>query len=358
MAEANKTEKATPKKRKDQRKKGNTFQSKDAVSVAVVLVGFVLLMKLGSFIVLQLVDVYEDQLALAADTTVLTVAACGVVMRNIVITLFICTVPLLLMISLTIIITSGVQTKFLFSPELIKFKFNRIDLLQGIKRMISLRSIVQLIKSILKILVIFVLIYSSITGLLKVAPDMLSASLGNNIDYMLDTIWSMVIKICVLSVGIAVIDWAYQRYDYEKKLMMTKQEVKDEYKQTEGDPLIKGQIRQRQRKMSMNRMIQQVPGADVIVRNPTHFAIALKYDQNKDPAPIVLAKGQDLVAERIIKVAEENDILMMENPPLARSLYKETEVNGYVPTEFYGAVAEVLAWVYKQKDIKIEKRAD
>jgi flagellar biosynthetic protein FlhB len=156
-------------------------------------------------------------------------------------------------------------------------------------------------------------------------------------------------------VGLAVLDFAYQKYDYEKKLMMTKQEIKDEYKQTEGDPFIKGRIREKQRRMSMNRMIQQIPFADVVVRNPTHFAVALKYDINKDAAPIVLAKGRDQVAKRIIDAAMKNNILITENRPLARSLYEQVELNDYIPAELYQTVAELMAWVYSNKD-KVKKQ--
>ena len=153
-----------------------------------------------------------------------------------------------------------------------------------------------------------------------------------------------------LFVTVAVLDFAYQYYDYEKKLRMTKQEVKYEYKQTEGDPLIKGRIREKQRKMSLNRMIQQVPNADVVVRNPTHYAVALKYDIEKDFAPVVLAKGQDHTAKRIIEVAEKNSVPVMENKPLAQGLYRSVEINDYIPAEFYQAVAEILAWVYNSKE--------
>ena len=131
---------------------------------------------------------------------------------------------------------------------------------------------------------------------------------------------------------------------------MTKQDIKDEYKQTEGDPFIKGKIKEKQRKMSMNRMIQQVPFADVIVRNPTHYAIALKYDVETDLAPMVLAKGQDYMAKRIVDAGEKNKVLITENKPLAKGLYEMVDVNDYIPAEFYQAVAELMAWVYSNKD--------
>ena len=166
----------------------------------------------------------------------------------------------------------------------------------------------------------------------------------------LDQIMAIVYKICLIFVSVAVLDFAYQKFDYEKKLKMTKQEVKDEYKQTEGDPQIKGRIREKQRRISMNRMMQQISNADVIVRNPTHFAVALKYDIKKDMAPMVLAKGQDFMAKRIVDIGTKHKILITENKPLARSLYETVEVNAYIPAELYQAVAELMAWVYSTRD--------
>jgi flagellar biosynthetic protein FlhB len=350
MAETNKTEKATPKKRRDERKKGNTFQSKDVVSIAVIIIGFVLISKLGLFITTQIKNLYINQLQHMQGLQDLTIAACMQIFREAIVVFFIITIPLAVVLTFTGVIMAGAQTGFLVSGDLLKFKYSRISFIEGAKRLLSLRSVVQLVKSLIKVFVIMWLIYSSIKDLLVVTPDILNTSLDSNISFMMDRVLSLVYKICLIFVGVAILDFAYQKYDYEKKLRMTKQEVKDEYKQTEGDPFIKGKIKEKQRKMSMNRMIQQVPSADVIIRNPTHFAIALKYDIEKDPAPIVLAKGQDLMAKRIIEVAEKNKILITENKPLARGLYEIVEVNGYIPGEFYQAVAEVMAWVYSNKD--------
>ena len=194
------------------------------------------------------------------------------------------------------------------------------------------------------------IIYTSTQDLLSITPDMMNASLDSNIAFMMDRVMAIVYKICVIFVAVAILDFSYQKYDYEQKLKMTKQEIKDEWKQTEGDPQIKGKIRERQRRISMNRMIQQVPQADVIVRNPTHFAVALRYDIKKDQAPIVVAKGQDFMAKRIIDVGMKNKILITENKPLARSLYETVEVNSYIPAELYQAVAELMAWVYSNKE--------
>nr|MBP6492055.1 EscU/YscU/HrcU family type III secretion system export apparatus switch protein [Clostridia bacterium] len=243
-----------------------------------------------------------------------------------------------------------IQTRFIISADLIKFKFNRINMLEGLKRIMSLRSIVELLKSIIKVGVVMWIIYTSTQDLLSITPDMMNASLDSNIAFMMDRVMAIVYKICVIFVAVAILDFSYQKYDYEQKLKMTKQEIKDEWKQTEGDPQIKGKIRERQRRISMNRMIQQVPQADVIVRNPTHFAVALRYDIKKDQAPIVVAKGQDFMAKRIIDVGMKNKILITENKPLARSLYETVEVNSYIPAELYQAVAELMAWVYSNKE--------
>lgn len=350
MAETNKTEKATPKKKRDERKKGNAFQSRDVVSVVILIIGFVLISKLGSFIMVQIKGLYFSDLEKMASLHELTIPACLQIMRESVLVFFITTVPIIIALALTGFVMTGMQTGFLVSGELLKFKRSRISIIEGFKRMLSLRSIVQLVKSLLKVVVIMWIIYTSVRDLLVVTPDMLNTSLDSNLTFMMDRIMAIVYKICLIFVAIAILDFAYQKYDYEKKLMMTKQEVKDEYKQTEGDPFIKGKIREKQRKMSMNRMIQQVPNADVVVRNPTHFAVALKYDLDHDQAPIVLAKGQDYMAKRIIAAAEKNNILITENKPLARSLYETVEINEYIPAELYQAVAELMAWVYSMRD--------
>lgn len=350
MAETNKTEKATPKKRRDERKKGNAFQSKDIISIVVIIVGFTLLNAMGRYTAAKIKALFITQMNRMEHYYDLNSTICMEVFRDAALTFVVTALPMAIALAATGIIMTGVQTRFLVSADLLKFKFSRISFIQGMKRLMSLRSVVQLVKSILKIIVIFWIIYASAKDMFLVAPDILTAGIASSLDYMLSKIMAMVFKICLLFVGVAVLDLAYQKYDYEKKLRMTKQEIKDEYKQTEGDPFIKSRIKEKQRKMSLNRMIQQVPTADVIVRNPTHFAVALKYDINNDFAPMVVAKGQDLLARRIIDVAERNNVLITEDKPLARSLYHNVEVNDYIPSEFYQAVAEVLAWVYSMRE--------
>lgn len=349
MAETNRTEKATPKKRRDERKKGNAFQSRDIISIVVIIVGFILISKLGGFIIMQIEQLYIKQMARLGGLYEVSIATTMQIFRDMVLTFFIAAVPIMAAVAMTGALMTGVQTRFLVSGELIKFKFSRISPLQGFKRMFSLRSVVQLVKSVMKVAVIIWIIYTSVKELLVITPDILATSMDRNIEFMLEKTMSMVYKICLFFITVAILDFSYQKYDYEKKLRMTKQEVKDEYKQTEGDPLIKSRIRERQRKMSLNRMIQQVHEADVVVRNPTHYAVALKYDIDKDFAPMVLAKGQDHIAMRIIQEAEKHKVPVMEDKPLAQALYKAVELNDYIPVEFYQAVAEILAWVYNSR---------
>jgi len=358
MAESNKTEKATPKKRKDERKKGNVFKSKDVVSVVSILIAFFMIVQLAPFISGQVREFYFKLMSTAGTAEMMTITQSSQLYRQAVMVVFICTAPIMAAMFLVAFVVNGIQTKFLMTGELLKFKGNRINPIQGFKRMFSLRSLVELGKSIIKILVIIWLVYRSILELMAISPDLINTSLDEGIRFMGDRIMSLVFLVCLIFAGVAILDFAYQRYDYEKKLKMSKQEVKDEFKQMEGDPQIKGKRREKQRALSMNRMIQMVPQADVVVRNPTHYAVALKYNIDEDPAPLLLAKGQDEVAGRIIKEAEKHNILMMENPPLAQSLYKEVELNSYIPSEFYQAVAEVMAWVYEQQKRSIPGGGD
>jgi flagellar biosynthetic protein FlhB len=166
----------------------------------------------------------------------------------------------------------------------------------------------------------------------------------------------MLLKVILAFIVLAAADFLYQWWDFERQMKMTKQEVKEEYKQTEGDPQIKGRIKQLQRQMAQSRMMQQVPGADVVVRNPTHVAVALRYHPGEDAAPIVLAKGLDYLALKIVEVAEQNDIVTIENRPLARTLYAETEVNRMIPPDLYEAVADVMVYLYKMD--RMEAPAD
>jgi flagellar biosynthetic protein FlhB len=235
----------------------------------------------------------------------------------------------------------------LVSGDSIKPKFNRISPLQGIKRLFSFRSIVEALKGILKITVLLYIIFRYIKGMMNAFFNYINMDLGLACSHLFQEAFTMILQIVIAFAVLAGFDFYYQWWDYEHKLRMTKHEVKEEYKQVEGDPKIKAKIKETQRKMAQSRMMQSVPQADVVIRNPQHVAIALRYRPEIDHAPIVLAKGLDELALRIVKVAEEHQVVIIENIPLARSLYSTTEVDHEIPAEFYSAVADVLVYLYQ-----------
>ncbi|WP_313341554.1 flagellar biosynthesis protein FlhB [Sedimentibacter sp.] len=349
MPGENKTEKASPKKRRDERKKGNVFQSKDIVTVGVIAVSFYILKFLTPYIYRNTSYMFNKYISLMNTTYSINDIFVTQLFKDITYTIFGSVGLLMIAVMLTAIVCSGAQTRFLITKENIKFKFSKLNPLSGIKRMFSLRSIVEVLKNIIKIVILGSLIYSAVIGRLLQVPKLVSIDIAAGIEFISSTIMSIVKSVILAFVVISGFDFLYSWWEYEKNIKMTKQEVKEEYKQLEGDPLIKGKIKEKQRAVSMRRMIQQVPQADVIIRNPTHYAIAIKYNIEKDNAPIVLAKGKDNIALKIIDKAAEYKINIVENVPLARALYSNSEINREIPLEFYEPIAEILAWVYGLK---------
>lgn len=345
-----KTEKASPKKRKDERKKGNVFQSKDVVTVGVIAISFYILKFWMPYIYMVTKGSLIKYISMIETTLVFNDAFISQTFKDIALVVFGSAGILMIAVITATIILTGSQTKFLVSKDSIKFKFSKLNPLSGIKKMFSLRSVVELIKNLIKISILGYVVYSSIWKNMYQVPRLMSMDLMSGLSFILKTIMSLVNSVIIAFVAISALDFVYQWWEYEKNIKMSKQDVKEEYKQQEGDPQLKGKIKEKQRAISMSRMMQQVPQADVIIRNPTHFAIAIKYDINSDRAPIVLAKGQDNIAMKIIEKAMEHNINLVENKQLARALYKTTEINMEIPLEFYESVAEVLAWVYKLKE--------
>jgi flagellar biosynthetic protein FlhB len=239
------------------------------------------------------------------------------------------------------------QVGTLFTLEPLKMKLDKLNPIQGAKRLFSLKSLVELAKSLIKISVGILVAYNLLWGvkeeLLKLSQTSIEAALA----FTAHEVVKLGLYIGVLYIVLAVLDYMYQRYEYEKSLRMSKQDIKDELKNTEGDPLIKGKIKEKQRQMAMRRMMQELPKADVVITNPTHFAVAIKYDSASMTAPTVIAKGQDYLALKIKEIAKKHRIVTMENKPLARALYSQVEIGQQIPEELFKAVAEVLAYVYK-----------
>jgi len=341
------TEKATPKRRRDERKKGNVLQSKDIVTVFTLIGGFYALKLtfMSSYsalkgCMLKYFSYMQNKAELSQDLIREMAFDSVLVAARIIAPLMACIV--FLSIAATVF-----QTKPLFVLDSLKPKFNRLSPLQGFKKIFSVRSIVEVLKGIIKISILFYLLYDFIGKQIIELPKLFTLEIPAACGYMFQTVFNMALRIGMAFAVISVFDFFYQRWEYERQLKMSKQEIKEEYKQLEGDPQVKGKIKELQRKMAMSRMMQQVPDADVVIRNPTHFAVALHYDPEKHVAPILLAKGQDEMALRIVRVAKENEIFIVENKPLARAIYATTDLNQQLPPEFYGAVAEILVHVYR-----------
>ncbi|WP_019242293.1 MULTISPECIES: flagellar biosynthesis protein FlhB [Bacillus] len=343
-----KTEKATPKKRQDARKKGQVAKSQDINTAFVLFASFGVLTLLGGYLKNIALEIYtmtfEQYMLLPLSEK--NIHIIFITMAEKAATFLL---PIMLATMVGGVIANYMQVGVLFSTETIQFKLNKINPISGFKRIFSLRAIVELFKSILKIslvgFVAFLVIWSRLDEILILSQKSVGAALATLADI---TVKVGFFSSLVLFI-IAILDYFYQKYDFEKSIRMSKQDIKDEYKNTEGDPLIKSKIKQRQREMAMQRMMAEVPHADVVITNPTHFAIAIKYDESKSDAPYVVAKGVDFIAQKIKYVAKENNVITVENRPLARALYDQTEIGQVIPEEFFKAVAEILAFVYKTK---------
>lgn len=347
--DSSKTEKATPKKREDERKKGHIFQSTDVVSSLSILAIFFCLKLTFPYIYRSLSNVFVKYIGYVQSENKISVSFASEVLRDVLLTLGLLAGPVMLTAMAVSILATGMQTKFKFSKELLKFKFSKLNPVNGIRQLFSLRSLTELIKAILKIALIGVVLYQAFMQVLNQLIKLMFTDILQAVILSCNIVMDMVIKLSVVFLGIAALDYFYQWWDYERNIRMSKQEIKEEYKQMEGDPQIKSRIREQQRKMSMQRMMQKVPDADVVIRNPTHIAVALKYTAEKNGAPVVVAKGQDYIALKIIEIAQEHHIPMKEDKPLAHALYKAVEIGHEIPPEFYSVIAEILAWVYSLK---------
>ncbi len=347
---AEKTEKPTAKRRQEAAKKGQIAKSAEVNSVLVLLVGFLGIKILAP----QLVDGWavltSDLFRLFGQKDFLLDYRS---LQSILIMVMIFSgkilVPIVGGCLVAGVAASVVQTGFRFDISSVKFDLKNIDPVQGVKRIFSLQSLAELVKSILKVLLVGYIAYTEVMKEFMNFSGLSEMSLRASAAFVGTVAMRVVFKIILWLVIIAILDYIFQKWRNEKKMMMEKQEVKEEHKQSEGDPQIKGKIKQKQRQMSMMRMMQALPKADVVITNPTHFAVALQYDPETMFAPTVIAKGQDRMALKIRETAREHDIIIVENKPLAQSLYYSAEIGDAVPADLYQAVAEVLAFVYKLK---------
>jgi flagellar biosynthetic protein FlhB len=347
-----KTEKATPKKRQDSRKKGQVAKSTDVNTAIILLLVFLFLWLFGGLLGQTLIDLLKHtfQTYLLMEMTEGNIAA---IFQELVMEAAMVLLPIMLIALLAGVAASYIQVGVLFAPEAIKMKLSKLDPIKGAKRIFSIRALVELLKSLLKIslagVVVFIIIWIRLEDVMLLSQKSVADGF-----YLIAQLTAILgISVAVLLLILSIPDYLYQKYDHEKQMKMSKKDIKDEHKNMEGDPRIKSKRKQKQMEMAMQRMMQEVPNADVVITNPTHFAVALRYDEEKADAPFVVAKGVDFMAQKIKGVAAEHEVVTVENRPLARALYHQTEIGDQVPEELFKAVAEVLAYVYRLKQKQI-----
>lgn len=344
-----KTEKATPKKRRETREKGQVAKSNDVNTAFILLLVFLSFSFLGSITVEKIMDLlrftFQEYMHLE-----LTMNNVDRLFKEFALESAMIVAPIMGIALLASMFSNYVQVGFLVSTEAIKFNLSRIDPIKGAKRIFSLRAIVEFLKSLLKIILVGAVVFTILWGNLDEILKLSLYTVNESAAFVGKTTLTMGLAVAALLLFLSIFDYMYQRYEHEKNIRMSKQEVKDEYKKTEGDPLIKSKIKEKQRQMAMSRMMAEVPKADVVITNPTHYAVALKYDENQMDAPVVVAKGVDYIALKIINIAKNNDVVTVENRPLARALYAQADIGEMVPEDLFKAVAEVLAYVYRMKN--------
>lgn len=347
-----KTEEPTQHRLMEARKKGQTAKSQEIATAATFIAVYLFFMSQGKRVFLDMADYIRTRIALAPSFEI-TLSNFRGEMMSVLMPFATILIPLLLLVLGMAVLGNILQTGVLFSFESISPKLSKINPVEGFKKIFSQKSLVELLKTIAKI-AILILIFRNI--LIKNMPllilSIVELPLMGKIETIMDLAGTLSLRIIIALGVMAALDYAYQRYDFRKQMMMSKQELKEEIKSTDGNPMIKQRIRMQQREMSKKRMLQGVKDSRVVVTNPTHYAVALKYDEELDEAPIVTAKGKDHFAKQIKELAEKHQVPIYENPPLARSLYKEVEVDDSIPPDMYRAVAEVIAFVEKLNYLK------
>ena len=352
--EGEKTEKPTPKKLEKARDSGQVAMSKEIATAILFIFGFLSLKIFAGYMYDGSAEVVVHNFSLVEDIDKIFEKQYVVeLILFILLKIFMICMPVFFVLFVLGIITNVIQVGWHPTLEPLKPSFGKLSPIKGFKRLFSVKSLVELIKSLAKIAFVCYIIYNGIIDELPTIKTLMFMNVSKGYMYIGELCVDLGIKVGCYFIIIAIADFIYQKRSHIRKLKMSKQEIKDEYKNMEGDPQVKGQIKQRMRQASMRRMMQQVPDADVIITNPTHYAVALKYDKEKADAPLVLAKGVDHLARRIKEIAKDNKVEIVENKHLARAFYNTVEVGNQIPPELYQAVADVLAFVYNLKNKKI-----
>lgn len=347
-----KTEPATQKKLNDARKEGKVAKSKDLTQAIELVVLFLVLKIFIGYVGERMVGVFDWTLGRMAEFAKvnqagITMQAIGTLINNAILEMFLIVWPFFLFGFAIAFLVTLYQVGWKVSTKTMQPKLSKFNPINGFKRILSKDSLFELLKSIIKVGIIVYIVYSSLVEDANDIFILYEITLEQALALVGEIIFDVGLKISIIFVAIGAADYIYQKWKFSEEMKMTKQEVKDEYKNTEGDPQIKGRIRQKMREASQRRMMQDVPKADVVITNPTHFAVALKYDAEVSRAPVVVAKGEDFLAQKIKEIAKENNVPLVENKPLARMLYHNVDIGMEIPPELYQAVAEVLAMVYQ-----------
>jgi len=347
-----KTEEPTAKKLSEARNEGKVAKSVEINSLAVFGSGLIVLYITKSAFGEQFADFARNMFS-SLDSLDLNKTMLQTYFLKWALFFFSITAPVIIAILFVSIVSNVAQIGLQFSGKVFKPKLSKFNFFVNAKSMLfSTRSTVELFKTVIKLTIISLFTYSILSKLVEDSFQLVELSIEETVAFMIDSSFTLVWKIVLFYVLIAGADFIFQKMKFKKEMMMTKQEVKDENKQSEGDPEIKQRIRRQMMKMAFKRMMKDVPQADVVITNPTHFAVAIKYEMNKDGAPKVIAKGMDELAQRIKKLASENNIPLHEDVQLARALYKACEVGDEIPAKLFKAVAQILAYIYQLKNLR------
>ena len=351
---AEKTEEATTRRRTKERERGNVAKSKDMESAMVLIGGIALLGVFAKYMYTNIQSMLYDTFTNLNPNSLDTSSIVGLLYPYFKY-LGIIVLPFFVFLFIFAIVVIRMDVGHVFSLEKAKFNLENLSpqrMLQNAKRMINPfqpRSMVEFAKSILKLVIVAACGYSAINSRKGDLLGLIGLEIPISLNIICSILINMIINMCLAMLVLGYLDKKYQTYEYEKSIKMTKQEVKDEHKDLEGDPKIKAKIKSIQMQMARQRMMSAVPQADVVVTNPTHYAVAIQYDKSKAPAPIVVAKGVDYLAFQIRDIAKNNNVPIVENRPVARALYNTVPVDGIIPSDLYVAVAEILAYVYNSK---------
>ena len=340
-----KTEEPTAKKIEDARKEGNVPKSQDTSSFVTLVVAIAAFFSLFPYIKVRMFNLYRFcQSYIGTDLDKNDV---HILMMTVFKEFALMVLPLAAIVALSGVLAALMQFGFLTTTKPLIPDFKKIDPIKGLKNLLSIKKLIEGIKIVVKVTLVMMLAYHYLLDFTTELPSVVFFPIYDQLEWLKDKAMILIAVMLLLFLGLALFDLFFVRYNYFKDLKMSKQEIKDEYKQMEGDPQVKARIKKVQMEMSKKRMMSDIPSADVVITNPTHFAVAIRYDTEKENAPKVIAKGVDHLALKIKEIAREHGVQIIENPPLARELYKKCEIDEVIPETMYKAVAEVLAFVYQ-----------